>query len=141
MLPVLGAKVQSPVRELISQHAERHGQKIKQEKKTNKNSLVMCSVMAFTERAELLKRRMFFKTPGIWPQGAMHIPGASKHVFSIMWRELVGRTSRQIRKPETGMPWTGRGSRACWALTTRAASVHRPWPSHLRQAYDCPPTA
>ena len=48
---MLGAKVQSPVRELISQHAERHSQKIKQakKKKTNKNIFGMCSVMAFTE--------------------------------------------------------------------------------------------
>ena len=49
---MLGAKVQSPVRELISQHAEWHSQKINQtnkKKPTNKNILVMCSVMAFTE--------------------------------------------------------------------------------------------
>ena len=105
---------------------------------------------------------MFFKTPGIWPQGATHIPGASKHMFSILWPELVGRTSRQIRKPERGMLWTGRGSRdeaqggdreggppgkhtahdgggrARRALPTGAARVHQPWPSHLRQACDCP---
>ena len=105
---------------------------------------------------------MFFKTPGIWPRGATHIPGASKHMFSILWPELVGRTSRQIRKPERGMLWTGRGSRdeAQWgdreggppgkhtahdgggrarrALPTGAARVHQPWPSHLRQACDCP---
>ena len=80
---MLGTEVQSPVGELISQHAERHGQKIKQEKK-KKVFLVVCSVMAFTERAGRLRSRMFFKTLAIWPQGATHILGASKHMFPIL---------------------------------------------------------
>ena len=88
VLPMLGAKVQSPVRELISHYAEWHIQKIKQAKnktkQNKKNILVMCSVMAFTKRAELLRSRMFLKTPGIWPKGATHIRGASKHMLPIM---------------------------------------------------------
>lgn len=55
----------------------------------------MCSVMAFPEWAELLRSRMFFKTPGIWPQGATHIPGASKHMSQSCglswWEGPAGR--------------------------------------------------
>ena len=67
-----------------SQHAERHGQKIKQAQIKKKTFLVTCSVMAFTEGAERLTSRMFFKTPAMWPQGATYIPGASKHMFLIL---------------------------------------------------------
>ena len=94
-------------------------------------------------------------------------PGCHAHSWSIKarfqsWHELLGRASRQIRKPERGMLWIGRGSRdeahggdrkggphgkhtapegrgrAPWALRTGAACVHQPWPSDLRQAYDWP---
>lgn len=57
---------------------------------------------------------MFFKTPGIWPQGATHIPGASKHMFQSCglswWEGPAGR----LESPREG----------CCGLAGEAGEAH-----------------
>lgn len=58
----------------------------------------MCSVMAFTERTELLRSRMFFQNPRVFGPRLSAYPWSIKAHVSSHVAELVGRTRRQIRK-------------------------------------------